>query len=146
MWFFIYILGALALLGVLAAVIGRIRDRKMKRRLQEGEISSLPETVIPDSECCGAHEICEKESLLSAVSKEIVYYDDEELDRFAGRNSDTYTDEEVAEFGEVFYTLQETDVAGWVRSLQLRNIVVPDALKDEIILIVGERRLPDSGK
>ena len=33
---------------------------------------------------CGQHEICEKESLLAAVSKKVEYYDDEELDRFRG--------------------------------------------------------------
>ena len=35
--------------------------------------------VIPDAECCGQHEVCEKESLLSAVSKGVEYYDDEDL-------------------------------------------------------------------
>ena len=34
-----------------------------------------------DAECCGQHEVCEKESLLAAVSKKIEYYDDEELDK-----------------------------------------------------------------
>ena len=43
-------------------------------------------------------------------------------------------------FREVLYTLQETEVAGWIRSLQLRNVNLPDALKDEAFLIVGERR------
>lgn len=130
------IVGALILLGVFAAIAGRT---SRKRQAKEGN-GSVPEPKIPDSECCGAHEICEKESLLSAVSKEIVYYDDEELDRFSGRTPESYTEEEIAEFSDIFYTLQETDVAGWVRSLQLRNIAVPDELKDEIILIVGERR------
>ena len=74
------IVGALILLGVFAAIAGRT---SRKRQAKEGN-GSVPEPKIPDSECCGAHEICEKESLLSAVSKEIVYYDDEELDRFSG--------------------------------------------------------------
>ena len=42
-----------------------------------------------DPECCGMHETCEKDSLLAAVSKEIEYYDDEELDRFRGVSSGT---------------------------------------------------------
>ena len=41
----------------------------------------------------------------------------------------------------VFYTMQDTDVAGWVRSLQLRGIALPDNIKDEVFLIIGERRL-----
>ncbi|MEO4768560.1 phospholipase, partial [Bacteroides uniformis] len=40
-----------------------------------------------------------------------------------------------------FYTMQDTDVAGWVRSLQLRGIALPENIKDEVFLIIGERRL-----
>ena len=86
------------------------------------------------------HEICEKESLLAAVSKKIEYYDDEELDRFRGRPSNGYNEEEVEEFREIMYTCKEDEVAGWSRSLQLRGIELPDELKDELFLIVGERR------
>ena len=92
-------------------------------------------------ECCGQHEICEKDSLLAAVSKQIEYYNDEELDSYQGRASDDYTEEEVDEFREVLYTMKEVEVAGWVRSLQLRAIELPDDLKDEVFLIVGERRM-----
>ena len=41
---------------------------------------------------------------------------------------------------DVLYTMQDIDVAGWVRSLQLRGIELPDDLKDEVFLIIGERR------
>ena len=44
------------------------------------------------------------------------------------------------EFRDVFYTMRDEDVAGWVRSLQLRGIALPDELKEEVFLIVGERR------
>ena len=44
------------------------------------------------------------------------------------------------EFRDVLYTMQDIDVAGWVRSLQLRGIELPDDLKDEVFLIIGERR------
>ena len=82
-----------------------------------------------------------KDSLLAAVSKKIEYYDDEELDRFLGTESDAYNEKEVEEFREVLYTLKEVEVAGWIRSLQLRGIELPDALKDEAFLILGERRI-----
>lgn len=94
-----------------------------------------------DSECCGQHETCEKDSLLAAVSKQIEYYDDEDLDRFRGYPSDGYTEEEIEEFRNVMFTMQEVEVAGWCRSLQLRGIEFPDELKDELFLIVGERRI-----
>ena len=51
-----------------------------------------------------------------------------------------YNEEEVEEFREIMYTCKEDEVAGWSRSLQLRGIELPDELKDELFLIVGERR------
>jgi hypothetical protein len=100
----------------------------------------MPEVQEVDAECCGQHEVCEKESLLAAVSKKIEYYDDEELDKYIGTAPDEYTPEQEDEFRDVFYTMQSEDVAGWVRSLQLRGIALPDNIKDEVFLIVGERR------
>ena len=91
-------------------------------------------------ECCGQHEGCEKESLLAALSKEIEYYNDEELDRFQGKESDAYTDEEEEEFRDVLYTMREDEVAGWVRSLQLRGVELPLGLRNEVIMIVGDLR------
>ena len=64
-----------------------------------------------------------------------------ELDRFQGVDSDAYDEDAVNEFRDVLYTLQDVEVAGWLRSLQLRAISLPDALKDEAFLIVGERRV-----
>ena len=137
MWILIIALFALA---VLAALMGWIRNRKLQQKVERGEIEQLPEVNPVDMECCGQHEVCEKESLLAAVSKKIEYYDDEELDRYIGTPPDGYTAEQDDEFRNVFYTMREEDVAGWVRSLQLRGIALPDALKDEVFLIVGERR------
>jgi hypothetical protein len=92
-------------------------------------------------ECCGQHEVCEKESLLAAVSQQIEYYDDEELDRFKGRGGDEYSEEEAEEFRNILYTMRQEEVAGWIRSLQLRQVNLPDEVKDEVFLIVGERRI-----
>ena len=47
---------------------------------------------------------------------------------------------------DVFYTLREQDVAGWLRSLQLRDIALPDELRDEALLIVSERRAAQAEK
>ncbi len=136
----IYIILSLLVLGVVSAIIGYLRNKKLQGMLERGEIDSIPEPQELTEECCGQHETCEKDSLLAAVSKGIEYYNDEELDRFKGLEGDAYSEEEVEEFREVLYTLQETEVAGWIRSLQLRNVNLPDALKDEAFLIVGERR------
>ena len=114
---------------------------RIQKKIESGELKAAPEIVEADAECCGQHEICEKESLLAAVSKKIEYYDDEELDRFRGLEGDEYEEDAVDEFREVLYTLQSEEVAGWLRSLQLRGVNLPDALKDEAFLIVGERRI-----
>lgn len=94
----------------------------------------------PEEGCCGMHITCEKDSLLAAVSKEIVYYDDEELDAYAGRAADAYADQEIEVFRDVLLTLLPQDIAGWARSLQLRGIELPSPVKDELLLIVSEAR------
>ena len=132
----------LLLIGVVlfGMAAGYWYNRSIRRKIANGELAEAPAPVAVDQECCGQHEVCEKESLLAAVSKQIEYYDDEELDRFKGRASDDYTEEEVEEFRDILYTTQEEEVAGWSRSLQLRGIQLPDELKDELFMIVGERR------
>ena len=119
---------------------GYLYNRNVQKKIAGGELKEAPPVITVDSECCGQYAVCEKESLLAAVSKKIEYYDDEELDRFKGHPSDTYTNEEIEEFRDILYSMQETDVAGWSRSLQLRGIELPDEMKDELFLIVGERR------
>lgn len=136
-----YLIIGIFVLGVIAFGAGFIRDKKLKKKLERGEISELPSIKqAEDMECCGQHETCEKDSLLAAISKEIEYYNDEELDRFRGVEADEYTPEEVEEFRDVLYTMRDDEVAGWVRSLQLRAVNLPDEIKDEVFLIVGERR------
>lgn len=140
MTFILYILIALAAAAALAFVAGYLRNRSLEKKIERGEIQELPAVKQPPQECCGQHEVCEKESLLAAVSKDIEYYNDEELDRFRGKDSSTYTETETDEFRDILYTMRDDEVAGWVRSLQLRGVPLPDALKDEVFLIVGERR------
>ena len=137
MWILLIILIVVVLFGMGA---GYLYNRNVQKKIAGGELKEAPPVITVDSECCGQHAVCEKESLLAAVSKKIEYYDDEELDRFKGHPSDTYTNEEIEELRDILYSMQETDVAGWSRSLQLRGIELPDEMKDELFLIVGERR------
>lgn len=139
----LYAAMAIALLGAIAALAHWLRSKRYERMLERGEIvpEDIPQEVNPvDLECCGQHEVCEKDSLLAAISKDVEYYNDEELDRFRGRESDEYLPEEADEFRDVLYTMRSDEVAGWVRSLQLRMVNLPDEVKDEVFLIVGERR------
>ncbi len=138
MWILAIILSIL----IVVAVVGNyIRIRIIKKRIEKGELDKFPEVIEVEEECCGQHSTCEKDSLLAAVSKQIEYYDDEELDRFINREADSYDDKEIEMFRDVLYTTQEIEVAGWIRSLQLRGIQLPDELKDEVFLIIGERRI-----
>lgn len=91
-------------------------------------------------ECCGMHITCEKDSLLAAVSERVEYYDDEELDRFAGWDPENYTESETEEFRDILLSMRPDDIAGWARSLQLRNIALPGIVREELLLIVSEAR------
>lgn len=87
--------------------------------------------------CDGTNTKCEQECMMEASTQPIVYYDDEELDQFKGREPDDYTDEEVEMFRDVLYTMRQDEAAGWNRSLLLRGINVPNVIKDELVMMIG---------
>ena len=93
----------------------------------------------PNLECCGAHEVCEAETLLT-LSDEVIYYSDEELDAYRSRTDNDYTEAEIEEFREVLLTLQLHEVTGWLKSLQLRSINLPTAVREEALMIVEDFR------
>ena len=90
-----------------------------------------------DEECCGEHEVCEKGKIKRALRTDIEYFDDEELDRYRGTAADEYSDEAVEEFREVLYTMYPTEVDDWIKSLELREVNLPDALKDEVFMLMS---------
>ncbi|MDE6299391.1 MAG: phospholipase, partial [Muribaculaceae bacterium] len=110
------ILGALILIGVALylADIFYYRPREQKKAEETAAKSSQEPVEVTEEECCGQHQVCEKTNL-SPHTGEIVYYDDEELDRFKGRQAEDYTMEEIEEFRDVLLTLLPQDVAGWSR-------------------------------
>lgn len=90
-------------------------------------------------DCCGAHEICEFEEMLSNP-EEIVYFEDEELDRFQGVSSDDYQDDQIEEFRDVLYTLDSEEIRKWLLSIERRKIQLPSVLKQEAIQLLAEAR------
>ena len=76
------------------------------------------------SDCCGAHEVCERDSLLSKTNQ-IIYFDDEELDVLSGKDAATYTIEEQKQLAEVCLPLCVSGVPGWLRSFRLGDIALP---------------------
>lgn len=147
--------GALIILLALVIVGGvlyifHLRDLR-RGKAQAPTIGPIPDRPAPagndptdESVCCGMHVTCEKDSLLPEVSREIEYFDDEELDAFRGREPESYTDEETEQFRDVLLTLLPTDIAPWARSIQLRGISLPMAVREELLMIVAEERAKKS--
>ena len=124
-------------LGLVILVAFELRARKKSGEF-EGKMSSAV-SKSADGECCGQHLVCERETLLQTNAK-IEYYDDEELDSLANIDPQNYTHEQYQAIREVFDSLKEKDVPGWCRSIQLRNIQLPQDIREEALLIVRERR------
>lgn len=122
----------LAFVGLLVFVIVYFNGK------DKGERIDTP-VAHESADCCGAHEVCERDNL-QIVDAKIIYFDDEELDVLAGIAATDYTREQADSIAEVFYSMKESDVAAWLRSLQLRNIDLPSYLREEALMIVSERR------
>lgn len=140
------------LLGIIAFFfISLIINNYIQQKRGNTQERETPEPLIKlpktsEEECCGKHETCEKDSLIAAFSAQPDYFDDEELDRFATRPPDSYTAEEVDEFREVFYTMLDEEKPRWIRSLSMRLIAIPDAMKDEILMVITDLRATKTGK
>ena len=87
--------------------------------------------------CCGLHEVCEKAA--DAIAENDLYYDDEELDEFRGRDADSYTEAEVDLFREVLLTLRRDELLAWEAALRERRLALPSQLRDELILLMEEK-------
>lgn len=85
--------------------------------------------------CCGGADCHNKQP----ETPKIVYYDDHDLDRFAGRTEGGYIPQEEAEFAEVYDTLLPSDREGWLESLRLRGLALPKGLADRIRSEVSSR-------
>ena len=141
------ILAVTALIGVILYVSDRLyfKPREAARRAanapEEETMPTAAEEPAADGEgeCCGLHIVCEKDSL-SPFTREADYYDDEELDRFRGRDADSYSPEETEEFRDIMLTMRVDEIAGWVRSLSVRGVTLPSEIREEVLLIVGEAR------
>lgn len=120
------VVAALLFLGVVTALI------HFFSKGDEEPVAAPPSCAT----CNGNDSRCEQECMLEAAVKEIEYFDDEELDAFQGRPSDSYTDSEAELFSEVLYTMRPEEVAAWTRSLTLRGINVPNQLKDELFMLM----------
>lgn len=120
------IVAALVALGIITALIMRF----------SGGSENSEQLVLPDEECCGAHQVCEVD--LKKLSEEIIYFEDEELDAFSEVPDNSYQDEAIEQFREVLYTLRKNEINDWLHSLELRNIAIPDILKPEVRMLLAD--------
>ena len=123
----VILVGALLLLGIAAALFGVFSHDDGDEVVHSGPSCNT---------CDGNDTRCEQTCMMEAAVKPIEYFEDEELDVFAGRRSDAYTDEEAEQFEEVLTTLRPEEVVAWNRSLILRGINVPDQVKDELVMLL----------
>lgn len=131
------ILGILLALGVLVALATWISNKFSGKNKNSAEAEEEGEKLEIPSDCCGAHEVCEFEQMLQNP-EEIVYFEDEELDRFRGIPADRYNDEQIEEFREVLYTLQNDEIRKWLLSIERRQLQLPNILRQEAMLLVAE--------
>lgn len=119
----------LILLGVVTGVMALVMHRKDR-----------PEPPVVEQATCatcnGDNDKCEQECMMEAATQPIEYFEDEELDAFRGRPSDSYDDDETQQFADVLYTMRQDEVAAWCRSLTLRGLNLPNALKDEVVMMI----------
>ena len=124
-------IAALLVLGLVAALVSKLTTK--------GEEPPIIVGASCDT-CDSTNNKCEQECMMEASVRPIEYFDDEELDTFAGRPSDSYSEAETEQFSDVLYTMRPDEVAPWTRSLTLRGIQLPDQLKDEVLMLISDNR------
>ena len=122
-------------LGIAILIIFEVRAREEKNNTEhlnqaEQATDVATEERSEDDGCCGEHLVCERETLLQTNAQIALI----------GIAAEDYTPEQYQMIREVFETLKASDVPGWVRSIQLRNIQLPLDIREEALLIVVERR------
>lgn len=133
------ILVALVVIGIILYITDRLYFKPREDRRKAAATAAEEPPTAEEPECCGMHITCEKDSL-SPFTTVAEYYDDEELDRFKNRDSESYTPEETEEFRDIMLTMRVDEIAGWVRALQVRGVTLPGEIRDEVLMIVSEAR------
>jgi len=129
------ILGILLSLGLLVALATWLSN-KFSKNSKESESEAGGKLQIP-TDCCGAHEVCEFEEMLKNP-EEIIYFEDEELDRFKGIPADKYDHSQIDEFRDVLYTLNTDEIRMWLLSIERRQLQLPDIMRQEALMMAAE--------
>ena len=138
----------LAILVVGGAIVWLI-DRLFYHKNEAENADETDENASTDAtpaqgctdEACGIRSICPSEQILAGECRdEVIYYDDEELDSFAGRDAGGYTADEEEQWRDVLYTLQPADLLGWGQSIKHRGLVMPTSIHAEFLQLAAEHR------
>ena len=130
----LYIFIAMVVVGVILYVHDRIHYKG-------GDDDTAPREAPQEScsaQCCTTNEVCPSEMMIKHATQPTVYYDDEELDTFKGREAGSYTPEEMEQFRDVLYTLKHSDLMGWEQSVKKRGIMLPEVIKEELISLYND--------
>ena len=143
----IILLTILVVGGAIVWLIDRLFYRNDEAENADETVQNPNDGEVPRQGCadeaCGIRSICPSEQLLAGeCKKEVTYFDDEELDAFAGRDENAYSPEEEEQWRDVLYTLQPTDLLGWGQSIKHRGLVMPAAIKQEFLQLASEHHVP----
>jgi len=140
----ILLLAILIIGGAIVWLIDRLFYRKgesASAQEPEQDTPAAPQGCTDES--CGIRPICPSEQILAGECRQqVTYYDDEELDRFAGRGEGDYTAQEEEQWRDVLYTLLPADLIGWGQSIKHRGLTMPAAIRDEFLQLAAEHRPP----
>ena len=71
-------------IGLSPTLAGYIRNQRLQKKIERGELDAMPEVKEADAECCGQHRNMRTGQSVSCCQQKIEYYDDEELDKYIG--------------------------------------------------------------
>lgn len=98
------------------------------------------------AECCAVNEVCPSELALKHAALPAEYFDDEELDRYRGREAGQYTPDEIEQWRDVLYTLKPSEIFAWEQSIKKRGLTLPEPLRDELIMLLADNGTPAQKK
>lgn len=124
----------IAIVTIITGILLKIYDDRHKKTLSGEQPEHTEENPI-DSECCGKHETCIK---ILSTPPEPVYFDDEELDRFADKDPSEFTDNDIEEIRDIMLTLAPGEAPEWAQSLRMRHISLPPSISAELEMLVTE--------
>ncbi len=136
------LLGVLGLTGAVLYLLDRVNADKHDAHAGEpGQPDAVSATACDDDDCA-LHTTCPTAQL---VADELItackppYFDDEELDVYAGRGENDYNDAEIEQWRDVLYTLLPADRAPWQHSIRRRGIAMPAVIRDELMMLLAEQ-------